>query len=203
MGGERVKIFILDTETTGLKGAPYDVVVDLGVVRLDTQSGDIMPVYDQVIQYDTDAWEPDKKSAWIFSHSDLCVDDVQHALMNPVEMAGDLNMLGEITAFPWTSYNVDFDFGKFLNLPPWNFAPRMGEDIMRMAARHVPGDHVFEDGTTSFPKLEKAYKVLCPDDPAHIRKQRHRALDDAIQAAYVMLAVMRLEDEDQEDEWTL
>lgn len=187
-------VFVLDTETTGLNGSPEDYVVDLGVVRVDTDTGEVMPVYDYVIRYDTEAWTPGQRQAWIFQHSDLSLLDVDNALMNPVEMAGDLSMLAEITKFPWTSYNTDFDYGKFLNRPPWNFVPRMYEDVMRMAGRYVPGDHVFDDGSTSWPRLEKAYKLLCPDDPARIKGQKHRALDDAIQAAYVLLAVLEKED---------
>lgn len=186
-------IFILDTETTGLDGAPNDYVVDLGVVRLDTDTGDVMPVYDYVIRYDTESWTPGQRNAWIFQHSDLCLDDVDSGIMTPEEMAGDMSMLAEITKFPWTSYNVDYDFGKFLSRPPWNFAPRMYDDIMHLAAEHVPGDHIRYDGTPYFPKLEKAYRVLCPDDPAHIKVQKHRALADAVQAAYVLQTIIEME----------
>ena len=36
-----------------------------------------------------------------------------------------------------------------------------------------------------------AYKILCPDDPAHIGNQTHRALDDAIMEAHILSALWR------------
>lgn len=194
-----MKIFVLDTETTGLNGAPEDCIVDIGVVRLDTQSGSVIPVYNQVIRSDVDTWDERQKNAWIFSHSDLTVEAVATALMNPADMVSDMNLLAEITHFPWTSYNIKFDFGKFLNRDPWNFCPRMYTDVMEIASRYVNGDVVFDDGRVSWPKLEKAYRKLCPEDPAHIEKQTHRALSDAIQAAYVLDACLRLEEDSMGD----
>lgn len=194
-----MKLFVLDTETTGLRGEPWDHIVDIGVVRVDTVRREVMPVYNEVVHYDIDAWTADQVNAWVFTNTDLCLDDVRSASLSPKDVQADLDMLAQITDFPWTAYNIDFDFGKFLNRPPWDFVPRLYEDIMHMAARYVPGDHVFDDGSTSYPKLDKAYRKLCHEDPAGIKTQTHRALDDAIQAAYVLLAILDLEEESVDD----
>ena len=90
-----------------------------------------------------------------------------------------------------TSYNVGFDFMRFLMRQPWGVRPRLAPDIMVKAHRQVPGDSVFDDGSTSWPKLSKAYSVLCPDDPADIAgAQRHRAAEDALMAAHVLLELV-------------
>lgn len=90
-----------------------------------------------------------------------------------------------------TSYNVAFDFLKFLRRKPWLLEPRYAPDIMLKAHRVVDGDYEFDDGSTSWPKLSKAYAELCPDDPGKIgESQKHRALEDAIMASHVLLELV-------------
>ena len=161
-----MRVFVVDTETTGLCGCDRgDRVVDIGIVEVDTERGTVMPVYSEIVGYDISGWSEDQKNAWIFSHSDLTLDMVSRA--EPLEeIARDVRLIldGNVAA----SYNEGFDFDKFL----------------------FNGDHLFSDGS-SWPKLETAYRGLCPDDPAHLDgPQAHRALSDAVVASYVMLALI-------------
>ena len=79
-----------------------------------------------------------------------------------------------------TSYNMPFDFRKYLDRKPWELK-RFGcvkmPDIMEAAAEYFKEPSPF--GGYRWPRLERAYKVLCKDDPAGINnKQEHRALSD-------------------------
>lgn len=181
-------VYVVDTETTGLCGCDRgDRVVDIGIVEVDTEMGTVMPVYSEVVGYDVSGWSEDQKNAWIFSHSDLTLDMVARA--EPLEeIARDVRLIldGNVAA----SYNEAFDFDKFLLKSPWNVDCALAPDIMLRAHRLIDGDHLFSDGS-SWPKLETAYRGLCPDDPAHLDgPQAHRALSDAVVASYVMLALI-------------
>ena len=183
-----MRVFVVDTETTGLCGCDRgDRVVDIGIVEVDTEMGTVMPVYSEVVGYDVSGWSEDQKNAWIFSHSDLTLDMVARA--EPLEeIARDVRLIldGNVAA----SYNEAFDFDKFLFKCPWNVDCALAPDIMLRAHRLIDGDHLFSDGS-SWPKLETAYRGLCPDDPAHLDgPQAHRALSDAVVASYVMLALI-------------
>ena len=183
-----MRVFVVDTETTGLCGCDRgDRVVDIGIVEVDTERGTDMPVYSEIVGYDISGWSEDQKNAWIFSHSDLTLDMVSRA--EPLEeIARDVRLIldGNVAA----SYNEGFDFDKFLFKSPWNVDCALAPDIMLRAHRLIDGDHLFSDGS-SWPKLETAYRGLCPDDPAHLDgPQAHRALSDAVVASYVMLALI-------------
>lgn len=183
-----MRVFVVDTETTGLCGCDRgDRVVDIGIVEVDTERGTVMPVYSEIVGYDVSGWSEDQKNAWIFSHSDLTLDMVARA--EPLEeIARDVRLIldGNVAA----SYNEAFDFEKFLFKSPWNVDCALAPDIMLRAHRLIDGDHLFSDGS-SWPKLETAYRGLCPDDPAHLDgPQAHRALSDAVVASYVMLALI-------------
>lgn len=183
-----MRVFVVDTETTGLCGCDRgDRVVDIGIVEVDTERGTVMPVYSEIVGYDVSGWSEGQKNAWIFSHSDLTLDMVARA--EPLEeIARDVRLIldGNVAA----SYNEAFDFDKFLFKSPWNVDCALAPDIMLRAHRLIDGDHLFSDGS-SWPKLETAYRGLCPDDPAHLDgPQAHRALSDAVVASYVMLALI-------------
>ncbi|MBR6038730.1 MAG: hypothetical protein IKP53_08435 [Candidatus Methanomethylophilaceae archaeon] len=180
-----MKILVVDTETTGLEGCPYDLLVDFAAVEADTSAGTVRPVYTQTVGYDVSKWGPELRSSWIFKNSDLTVEEVGAA--RPLAaVAREVRSLLYRTRC--TSYNVPFDFGKFLLRQPWGVRPWLCPDIMLRAHALVDGDYEFDDGSTSWPKLSKSYAELCPDDPGGIGgSQRHRALEDAVMAAHVLL----------------
>ena len=51
---------IIDTETTGLRGIPEDRVLEIGIAEYGGDSGNISPVYSEMIRYE-DIVELDSK----------------------------------------------------------------------------------------------------------------------------------------------
>jgi DNA polymerase-3 subunit epsilon len=180
-----MRIYVLDTETTGLSGCPADLVLEVAAVEADTSSRTVRPVYSQVVGYDVSSWSDGLRGSWIFHNSDLTVEEVGEG--KPMgTVAEELRIL--LNGRPCTSYNTGFDFDRFLLREPWSLRPVIAQDVMEAAHRVVPGDHNLGGGLTSWPKLSKAYAALCPDDPGGIGdSQRHRALEDAVMAACVLL----------------
>ena len=170
-------VYVLDTETTGLTGCPVDSVVDIGIVALDLFDGDISPIYSETVGYDVASWDSVHRHAWIFENSDLTLEDVGSA--KPFDEVAQ-EVRGILDGHLATSFNVPFDFDKFLLRAPWSVRPVLCDDIMTSASWPVLG-------CSRWPKLDHSYRVLCPGDPAGIgRSQHHRALEDALQAAYIL-----------------
>lgn len=181
-------IYVIDTETTGLSGYPDDLVIEIGIAAVDTCLCTVEPAFESLVGYDTESWDDSKKESWIFSHSSLRLKDIE----NGPKLKDVVNQVRYILAGQnVTSYNIPFDFRKFLDRKPWElkkFHCVKMPDIMEAAADYFKEPSPF--GGYRWPRLERAYRVLCKDDPAGIdNKQEHRALSDAIAAGYVLLAL--------------
>lgn len=179
-------MFVVDIETTGLKGIQYgEKIVEVGVVEI-TSNG-IKDRYSAIVKHDDIDLCSD---AWVFNNTTLTVEDVKNGTPE-YEVAYDLKTL--LNNKPATSYNVPFDFGKFLYKIPWGVFPYIPFDIMILAHKYV--DPVGYPAS-KWPPSEDVYHYLFPDtDPAGIgRKQTHRALDDARMEAYILVELLGLQE---------
>ena len=178
-------IYVIDTETTGLTGCPDDHIVDIGIAVLETDTGRVMPLYESLVGYDVDEWDDSRRNAWIFSNSDLTLDDVA-AASPQADVRYEVATL--LAGAHVTAYNTDFDLTRFLYRSPWRLdvVTYAMPDIMMACddlVEHAPGRH---------PSLMRSYQELCPDDEADLRgKQKHRALSDAMAAAHVLRQLIR------------
>ena len=180
------EVFVLDTETTGLGGGPNDLVVDIGIVLADLESGEIEEVFASKVGYPKQMIR--NEYAWVFTHTDLTVRDVVNApgAYRVIERVKEI-LCGELV----TSYNTEFDFDRFLYRDPWGMQGIFAECNCIMTSVWKAFPEMGHNGY--FPKLQTAYSALCPDDPAGIGGiQRHRALSDANVAANVMCALYRM-----------
>jgi DNA polymerase-3 subunit epsilon len=182
-------IYVIDTETTGLKGYPYDHVVDVAVCRVSLQDGTVEEAFSMVVGHDVSGWDQATREAWIFENTDLSLEMVAEA--PPAEdVATELRRL--LRGCFCTSFNIDFDFRKFLLFPPWSLETvvKLTPCIMKRAMPicAIPGFY----GQYKYPKLQEAYDMIVPGDPADIKgNQTHRALSDAIMASYLLITLDR------------
>ena len=168
-------IFVLDIETTSLLGSVLGgKVLEIGIARVSLDTGKVYPEYSQIVSQDL---TNDERACWCFQNTDLTPQDVESSPVGPVKAAMDLYLRYRDCLF--TSYNVEFDFDKYLNQPPYNFKPAMAPDIMISCANQ------YNDGY--YVKAQQMYDWLCADDPAGMGKERHRALDDAIFEGHILL----------------
>lgn len=184
-------VLVLDTETTGLQGAPRDLVVDIGICEMSLEDGTVEELYSSVLGYDTSDWDDYLKDAWIFQNTDMTLEMVEEAppAMDVIDHVRRI-LRGRMV----TSYNTGYDFGKFLYEEPWSMKGLFVEcnDIMKAAKDvcRIPGD--FYGGDYRYPKLDYAYSKLVEGDPAGIHgTQNHRALSDAMMASYLAIAMHR------------
>lgn len=185
------EIYVLDTETTGLFGAPKDVVVDIGITKVSLRRGTVEDVYSSVLGYDVDEWDDYRRSAWIFENTDMTLDMVREA-PPAMKVIDDVRRL--LRNKYVTAYNIGYDMKKFLYLDPWDLKLSFNEcyDIM-LAAKDVcklPSQYYGRE--YRYPKLDYAYENIVEGDPAGINgKQDHRALSDARMASYLMIQMFR------------
>lgn len=185
-------IYVLDTETTGLEGAPKDVVVDIGICRVSLEKGTVEDVYSSVLGYETAEWDDYLKNAWIFQNTDMTLEMVEEA-PRAIGVIEDVRRL--LRRQPVTSYNTRYDFGKFLYEDPWNMRGWFVEcsDIMKAATDVCKIPSEYYGRQYKYPKLDAAYAKIVDGDPAGIHgKQDHRALSDARMASHLMIALSRM-----------
>lgn len=184
-------ILVLDTETTGLYGAPRDVVVDIGICEMSLEDGTVKEVYSSVLGYDTTCWDDYLKNAWIFQNTNMTLAMVEEA-PPAMDVIDDVRRI--LRNRMVTSYNTEYDFGKFLYEEPWSLRGSFLEcnDIMKAAKNVCKLDSGFYGGDYRYPKLDYAYSTLVEGDPAGINGvQSHRALSDAYMASYLAIAMYR------------
>ena len=110
-----------------------------------------------------------------------------------------------------TSYNVPFDFGKFLFPEPWNLKElcSIPYDIMELATKRVYSlaeddliqdkmlqDRLLREREESYypekwVRLIDAYRALCPEDPMELEGMRHRAIDDAVMEGWILRTLLK------------
>lgn len=211
-----MKIYVIDLETTGLMGAPYDQILQFGVASLDLKSGEVVKELDRTVYYTR--WMAEKyeerfhEIPWIFREGHLTIEQCEKG-----EPLGQiyLDFMNLINNKLITSYNTKFDIDKFLNRQPYNIKSHAKclFDIADLATEYIKSelyplrssvDLKCVEGKVAKQLLENperrvrmfdAYRLLCPDDPAGVERdgiitQTHNAADDALQEAYILKAVL-------------
>jgi len=173
-----VKINVVDIETTGFY-PERDHIVEIGIVILDTNDGNMQTAFSQIVH--EPGFGPEHQSAWVFGNSDLTHDEVMKA--RPLSFFRD-EIQSILGARPSTAFNSDFDF-RFLEHR--GFSIQKCPCIMKACTPIVklPGNF----GRYKWPKVEEAWRFFFPDDDY---TEQHRAADDALHEAYILLKIHRL-----------
>ncbi|WP_400225811.1 3'-5' exonuclease [Methanomethylophilus alvi] len=205
-------VLIIDTETTGLSGYPKDRVLEIGIAELE--GGSVRPVYSEIIRY-PDIAEFDRKyvnpdgseGIWIYRNTDLRMEDTLNTAKDAEAVATEVR--GIVSGREVTSYNVEFDFGKFMYHEPWNLKDTCSVpfDILDLATERVyflAEDDLIQDKMLQERLLREreesyypekwvrsidAYRALCPEDPMGLEGMRHRAIDDAVMEGWILKAL--------------
>ncbi len=109
-------IFVVDTETTGLRGYPEDLIFEIGIVEVNLKTSNIEIAYNEVIGYPIEDLTVEQQKAWIFDHSTLNLESVLKGKAI-LEVAEDVQILlnDKLVAI----YNVAYDYEKFLKYEPF------------------------------------------------------------------------------------
>ena len=182
----KTDVYVIDTETTGLTGAPKDKVVDIAICKVTLGESTAEKVYSSVVGHDTSAWSNELKRSWIFENTDMTLEMVNKA---PPEQQVVREVTEILKGRNVTSFNIAYDFDKFLYKHPWSLRDRFVPfRCIMLASRDVckiPG--MYEE--YKWPKLEEAYRIIVKKDAAG--EQTHRAMGDALMASEVLIELYR------------
>ena len=180
-------IHVIDTETSTTSfdehGIPNGHIVEVGIARVDTGRREITPYYVGIIN------DPGcDGTEWVFENTDLSLEDVREG--EPRESV-DRYLSALLAGQQVTAYNVPFDRTMMdRDLPLTASTVRWGYCLM-LASAQVEGIPRKHAGMGCYPRAEDSYNHLCPDDPRGLRgKERHRALDEAMMEAHILLALI-------------
>ena len=117
-----MELLVLDIETDGLT-ANRDSIVEIGVVILNTNTGNIEKAFHSLIREENHELD---ESAWIFGHSTLTANEVKANGVSINQIRSQLQLL--LSKYPSIAYNCKFDFG-FLNYRKFDI-PKVAPDPM-------------------------------------------------------------------------
>ena len=156
-------IGVIDIETTGfLKQG--GLIVEIGMVSLDTDTHEIKPVFDSRCR--EKGLNASHRDAWIFQNSDLKAEDVRNApMLEDLQegLQGEIDKMDAITA-----YNRDFDI-PFLQDRGFNFKSlascpmKVSTPICKIP--HKPTKNKKARKGNKWPNFEEAWAHFCPDAP--------------------------------------
>ncbi len=181
------KILVLDIETTGfLRGGGS--IVEVGIVSLNLESGEIATVFDSVCREDILTTRHSiPPMGWIFKNSTLTVEEVRGAprfedLKKEIQYHIETYHLGA------TAYNRAFDFD-FLESRGIDFGIKL-PCPMKLATpicRLPSANPRYSD--YKWPKVEEAWSHFFPDEEY---EELHRGADDAMHEARIVLELYRM-----------
>lgn len=178
------KIAIVDIETTGFQNHG-GLIVEIGIVGLDLDTGDITNEFSSIVQEDGFSEKHTKEPyGWIFQNSDLKFEDVLNAenlknLLSEIQRVLDKFPLGA------TAFNKQFDFG-FLKSRSLKIKELSCIMLRATPLVDLPPNAGYY--TPKWPKVEEAWEHFFPDIEY---KEAHRALDDARHEALIALEIYR------------
>ena len=172
-----MKLLVLDLETLGFN--PFDPIVEIGGVFLDTKTLEISDAFHKLIKEKDKKIKPD---AWIFQHSTLKIEDVQEKGIDIEECRAELQDL--LKKYRATAFNLKFDF-IFLRARKFEI-PNPAADPMLVATNILklpnPGR-----GGYKWPSVQECLDHFFIND-----KEPHRALEDVRQEAKIIGELIKL-----------
>jgi DNA polymerase III alpha subunit (gram-positive type) len=162
------EICVLDLETTSLD--PRDgMIVEIGIVSLDLDTGKKKVVYDEITREGDDI----PLNAWVFDNTSLTREMVKNGLDNDVWMPQVQAILDK---FPVVAWNTQFDFSflddRLIDYDPLPCPMKTVTEIVGLNGTH--------GGGYKWPKFQEAWDYYQPDGlRGKYYKETHRALDDA------------------------
>ena len=176
-------ILVVDIETTGFLNQGGKIV-EIGIVKIDLNTGYIVPAYSSLIkEKGFDDSHRKGKFGWIFKNSDLTFDEANHA--PNLESQREI-IQGLFNEFQATAYNKEFDFG-FLNDRGFEINELPCPMLLATPILNLPSISGF--GSPKWPKVEEAWEYFF-GNTGYI--ESHRGLDDAKYEAKIVYELYKL-----------
>jgi DNA polymerase III alpha subunit (gram-positive type) len=178
------KILVVDIETTGLK-PETDFILEVGIVELDLETGDIEILYDAMVRENgmTDAH---LKNSWLVKNGYMTEAEYQRAISFDVAKGKIQTIIDNEIYSGATAYNKVFDFGFFKRAGIVVKNELSCPMILSTDVCKIPNQYRAEQ--YKWPKVEEAWAFFFPDKPY---KELHRGADDAFHEAQIVFELYK------------
>lgn len=183
--GESVSsIYVVEVNADGDKGYPDNVVVEIGICRINTETLDYDSVYGELIEKDpldmgktsldvlTDTAGIDVRELYLGLPEEDVVSDVKKILK------------GQDVA----CFDIRETFMKYLLNEPWDLTKEAM--IMPAVSLRIPQNVNLKKNESLQNRISKAYEILCPGDPARVKDGR-RALHLAQMTSEILIKLRK------------
>ena len=169
-------ILVVDIETTGFLNQG-GLIVEIGIVKLDLDTGKIIPVYSSLIREDGfNILHTKGNFGWIFKNSDITFELVQNAPSLESQKATLQKLFDQYAV---TAYNKEFDFGF---LKSRGFILQELPCLMVLASSLMNLQFEYGLNNPKWPKLKEVWLFFF-GDTGYL--ETHRSLDDAKHEAVI------------------
>ena len=174
------ELVVLDIETTGLS-PKTDFILELGIVKLNTETGEITTLFNSVFKHPS--LTAKHRKSWIFNNGFMNIEEVRNAKPLALYKEEIQNILspykGKITA-----WNRDFD-ASFLAAEGFDLGTTIACPMKEST------DYFKIEGPRGFkwPKAQEAWDILFPE--TH-KIEAHRGLDDSIMEAKIIFKLIQV-----------
>lgn len=177
------EIYVVEVNADGDKGYPDDVVVEIAICRVDTDSMIFDSVYNELIQ--RDPLDMGKSSLDTLTET-AGIDTRELYLGVPLDdVVADVRRILE--GKDVACFDLKETFMKFLINEPWDLTGVV--TIMPAVSIRVPQNAKPDRDKTPQERIRYSYSKVCPEDPASIG-DGHRALD-LVQMTSQMVLTLR------------
>ena len=173
-----MKLAVIDTETTALS-PEHGEIVEVALVEVDTDTSIIRTLLNRLCY---PGGIIDLENAWVVRQGHITAQEIRKS---PDIWKVSADLLHHLDYLPWTSYNRSFD-ASFLCRKPWNLPRPTLPCIMEAATQACK---IPQNDDYKWPKLSEAHSILL-DGTRQGSYNAHRALDDALMAAEVLLVLI-------------
>lgn len=177
------EITVVQVITGGDRGFPYDSIVQIGYVTVDTESDVLDEGTLVTIRSDRDGW-PQREREYV---GDRVSDE---ELENGLDMdEAVIKVRSGLRGKDATSFEISNTFGKYLSFEPWDLT--LETSILPSISFRLPSTVRGMDTSKENLFIDRAYSRYLPDDPLGTGGKRRDALDYAKESAMLLLFLRR------------
>ncbi|WP_139955734.1 3'-5' exonuclease [Flavicella sediminum] len=174
------ELIVLDIETTGLSPV-NDFILELGIVKLDLDTGEITTLFDAVFK--DPKLTAKHRNAWIFQNGYMELSEVRNA--NPLsDYEDEIQEILDAYKGKITAWNRSFD-SNFLVANGFD----LGEDVPCPMKESTKFFKISGTRGYKWPKAQEAWDVLFPSEH---KIEQHRGLDDSIMEAKIIYELVQI-----------
>ncbi len=164
-------VYVVEGAFTGLRGFPFDRVIQISICKMHKDGEDFDTVYDSFLY--ADPIDLGKDSLDFIQENYGITTETLYAAPEEDEVIREL--FAKLKDKECTSFNVNLTFGKFLCVEPWDLNGEL--TLLPSIGSRLPIEYSRD--------LKDAYDYVCPDNPLSIEGKT--SMDRCLMSTAIMM----------------